>query len=282
MSPSRALALVVLIVAGVSAGLSGQAPAPAAPAPAQATPDPAAVARGRTVFTTYCAACHGANGRGGTEGATDLTRSSIVTLADGDVQFAAFLKVGRPERRMPPVALADGDVGDLYVFLRSIAPAPGRGGARNMMINALVVGDAAAGERYFNGAGKCATCHSPTGDLKGIGSRLPVAVIQGRVVYPRDNGNYPPSFNSPPNASEAPRTVVVTLASGEKLSGKLMWLTDFYVTLKDDSGLLRTIARNGDTPSVVVTDPLQYHLDHMRVLTDKNMHDVTAYLVTLK
>jgi cytochrome c oxidase cbb3-type subunit 3 len=101
-------------------------------------------------------------------------------------------------------------------------------------------------------------------------------------VYPRDNGNYPPSFNSPPNPSEAPRTVVVTLPSGERLSGTLMWLTDFYVTLKDAAGVLHSVARSGATPSVAVTDPLQYHLDHMRRLTDKNMHDLTAYLVTLK
>jgi cytochrome c oxidase cbb3-type subunit III len=270
------LVLSLVLLLPVSAALHGERQTPTAPAP-----DPTMVARGRAVFATYCAACHGADGRGGPEGATDLTRSPAVNVGDGGVQFAAFLKVGRPERRMPPVALSDAEVGDLYVFLRSLAPPSGRGGGRNV-INAVVVGDAGAGERYFNGAGKCATCHSPTGDLKGVGSRLSAATIQGRVVYPRDNGNYPPSFNSPPNPTEAPRTVVVTLPSGEKLSGALMWLTDFYVTLKDASGLLRTIARNGDTPSVVVTDPLQYHLDHMRVLTDTNMHDLTAYLVTLK
>src|SRR4029450_6069778 len=96
----------------------------------------------------------------------------------------ACLNAARRHRAMPPVALSDAEVGDLYVFLRSLAPPPGRGGGRNV-INAVVVGDAGAGERYFNGAGKCATCHSPTGDLKGIGSRLPAATIQGRVVYPR-------------------------------------------------------------------------------------------------
>jgi cytochrome c oxidase cbb3-type subunit 3 len=244
-------------------------------------PDPAAVARGRQSFTTNCAACHGVEGRGGGEGATDRTRSSIATAADGGAQLAAFLKTGRPERRMPPFALADAEVADLSAFLRSVSPPPGRGGGR-AAITAVVVGDAAAGARYFNGAGKCVTCHSPTGDLKGIGTRLTPATIQGRIVYPRDNGNYPPSFNSPPNPNEAPRTVVVTLPSGEKLSGTLMWLTDFYVTLKDTSGVLRTVSRSGNTPSVVVTDPLQYHLDHMRTLTDKNMHDLTAYLVTLK
>ena len=249
--------------------------------PPSPAPDPAPAARGRAVFATYCAACHGTDGRGGTEGATDLTRSAIAAAADGGVQLGAFLKVGRPERRMPPVPLSDAEVADLSAFLRSIAAPPARGGGRNV-INAVVVGDAAAGERYFNGSGRCSTCHSPSGDLKGIGSRLSVAAIQGRIVYPRDSGNYPPSFNSPPNPAEAPRTVVVTLPSGDTLSGRLMWLTDFYVTLKDDAGLLRTIARNGDSPRVVVTDPLQYHLDHMRVLTDKDMHDLTAFLVTLK
>ncbi len=246
----------------------------------QQQPDAPAVARGRQMFTTTCGACHGAEGRGGSEGATDLTRSAI---AAGDAaQLGAFLRTGRPERRMPPFALGDAEVADLSAFLRSIAAPPGRGGGRSNLIVAVVVGDAAAGERYFNGGGKCATCHSPTGDLKGIGARLPAAAIQGRIVYPRDNGNYPPSFNSPPNPNEAPRTVVVTMPNGDKVSGTLMWLTDFHVTLKDASGLLRTIARHGDTPSVAVTDPLQYHLDHMRTLTDKNMHDLTAYLVTLK
>jgi mono/diheme cytochrome c family protein len=269
---ASAAATILLIVAASAPRTAGQAAAPA--------PDPAAVGRGRQTFTTYCAPCHGAEGRGGMEGATDLTRSAI---AAGDAtQLGGFLKVGRPERRMPPVPLADAEVSDLSAFLRSMGAPPGRGAGRNNVINAVVVGDAGAGERYFNGAGKCSTCHSPTGDLKGIGSRLSVAAIQGRIVYPRDNGNYPPSFNLPPNPAEAPRTVTVTTASGEKLSGQLMWLTDFYVTLKDGSGLLRTVARHGDTPSVAVTDPLQYHLDHMRTLSDRNMHDLTAYLVTLK
>jgi len=269
----RRLAGSALLLTALVATRTGAQPAP---------PDPGAVARGRQTFTTYCAACHGADGRGGAEGATDLSRSAIATAADGGAGLAAFLKSGRPERRMPPFALADSEVADLSAFLRSIAAPLGRGGGRQNVINAVVVGDAAAGERYFNGPGKCATCHSPVGDLKGIGARLTAATIQGRIVYPRDNGNYPPSFNSPPNPTEAPRTVTVTLPEGETLNGTLMWLTDFYVTLKDASGVVRTIARHGDSPKVVVTDPLQYHLEHMRTLTDQNMHDLTAYLVTLK
>ena len=139
-----------------------------------------------------------------------------------------------------------------------------------------------AGETYFNGAGRCSTCHSPTGDLKGIGSRLTPAVIQGRLVLPRGGGTYPPSYSSPPDPKEAARTVTITQPSGEQMSGTLIYLTDFIVTLRDGAGIQHTFARAGDVPKVEVVDPLQYHLDHMRRLTDKDMHDLTAYLVTLK
>ncbi|HEX6464549.1 MAG TPA: c-type cytochrome [Vicinamibacterales bacterium] len=238
------------------------------------------VARGRSTFTTFCAPCHGADGRGGAEGATDLTRSTFVNANDAGKDLTAFLKTGRPERRMPPFTLGDAEVADLFAFLRTIAA--GRGGGRNMTINAVVVGDAKAGEAYFNGAGRCSRCHSPTGDLKGIGSRLTPAVIQGRIVLPRGGGTYPPSFNLPPDPKEPQRKVTVTQPSGEQMLGTLMWLTDFSVTLTDSAGTLHTFARNGDVPRVKVVDPLQYHLDHMRRLTDKDMHDLTAYLVTLK
>lgn len=183
---------------------------------------------------------------------------------------------------MPPFALADADIVDLWTFLRSTAPAGGRGAGGRGMITAVVVGDAVAGETYFSGAGRCTECHSPTGDLKGIGTRLAVAAIQGRIVLPRGSGGYPRGFNSPPDPNEVPRKITITRPSGETITGSLMWITDFNVTLTDASGVRRTIARNGDVPRVEITDPVQYHIDHMKRLTDKDMHDLTAYLVTLK
>ena len=59
-------------------------------------------------------------------------------------------------------------------------------------------------------------------------------------------------------------------------------MTDFNVTLLDAQGVRRTFARDGDVPKVEITDPLQAHLDLMRTLTDEHMHDLTAYLVTVK
>ena len=285
----RTLALAALLCA-LAVPLRGvQAPAPPAGgpgrgAPPPAPPDPAAVARGRVALTQNCSACHGPDGRGGPDGAVDLTRSPMAIANDGGRQLREFLAVGRPERRMPSFSMPDDDVADLSAYFRSLAPpaAAGSGaGGRGVPIPVTVVGDARAGEAYFTSAG-CTTCHAAGGDLKGIGSRLPVASIQGRLVMPRGAGGYPRGFSAAPDPAEVSKTVVVTPPSGPVVRGTLLWITDFWVTLVDEQGVRRTIARNGDVPKVAVTDPLAWHIDHMKTLTDKNMHDLTAYLVTLR
>jgi cytochrome c oxidase cbb3-type subunit 3 len=264
---------------------AGAAQAPGAQPPGAGRggppPDPAAVARGRQIFSPTCASCHGADAHGGPQIGTDLSRSAIATANDAGQQLGALLKTGRPERGMPAFSMSAEDVMDLSAFFRSVAPPAGRGGGGRGAVNAAVVGDARAGEAYFHSAG-CTQCHSATGDLKGIGSRESVAAIQGGVVMPRGSGGYPRGYKSAPDPDEKPKTVVVTQPSGEKITGNLLWITDFNVTLVDADGTRRTIARNGDVPKVEVTDPLAWHIQHLKQLTDKDMHDVTAYLVTLK
>jgi hypothetical protein len=203
-----------------------------------------------------------------------LTRSPIVTGDGSATQLGEFLKVGRPEKKMPPFPMPDAQTADLAAFLRSLAAA-GRGGGRG--ITAAVVGDATAGELFFNGAGRCATCHSVTGDLKGVGAKYPVATLQGRIVLPRGTGGYPGQ-----GGARDGRSVKVTLPDGQIHAGTLVSISDFSLTMVDAAGLRRSIERNGSQPRVEVTDPLQAHLDMMTKLTDKDMHDVTAYLVTLK
>jgi cytochrome c oxidase cbb3-type subunit 3 len=75
----------------------------------------------------------------------------------------------------------------------------------------------------------------------------------------------------------------VTLPSGESFTGALVRLTDFDVTIYDaGTTQMRSWLRRDDVPKVVLTDPLQAHVDMLRKWTDPDMHDVTAYLVTLK
>jgi cytochrome c oxidase cbb3-type subunit 3 len=230
--------------------------------------DAAAVERGKTAFVGSCGFCHGSNARGGENG-PDLVRSVIVLDDEGGRGLGKFLRQGRPDKGMPSFALPGARLSDIATFLHSqVAAAAFR---NTYTILDILVGDPKAGAAYFNGAGKCNTCHSPSGDLKGIGAKYDPVKLQGKIVMPRQGATDGP-----------PVHVTVTLASGETVSGELLRLTDFDVTLRDSNGARRTYARNGDSPKVETKDPMQAHIDLLPVYKDKDIHDLTAYLATLK
>jgi len=230
--------------------------------------DPQSVERGKAAFVGACGFCHGSSARGGEKG-PDLVRSVVVMDDEGGKDLGQFLKQGRPDKGMPSFELPAAQVNDIAAFLHSeVAGAAFR---NTYKILNILVGDPKAGQAYFNGAGKCVTCHSPTGDLKGIGSKYDPVKLQGKIVLPRDDPRSGP-----------PVQVTVTLASGEKVTGDLLRITDFDVTLRDSDHMRHTYARNGDSPKVDLKDPLQAHTDLLTVYKDKDIHDLTAYLATLK
>jgi cytochrome c oxidase cbb3-type subunit III len=242
--------------------------------------DAAAVERGKALHVEHCGFCHGANARGGS-GGPDLTRSVIVQEDEGGKQLGAFLRVGRPDRGMPKFDIPDPQVADLAAFLHSAIYL--NANRRLYKILDIVVGDPKAGQAYFNGAGRCSTCHSPTGDLKGVAAKYEPATLQGRLLMPRGRPGGAGAPSGPLYMEPTAIKVTVTIASGESASGGLVRLTDFDVTLYDTAaGRIRSFLRNGEVPKVVVTDPLQAHLDQLRKWTDEDMHNMTAYLASLK
>jgi len=238
--------------------------------------DSAAVDRGQAVLTEQCGFCHGANARGGS-GGPDLTRSALVQEDENGKQLGEFLHAGRPDRGMPKFDLPDAQLADLAAFLHAqIYLASNR---RLYKILDVLVGDARAGQAFFNGAGKCSACHSPTGDLKGVGSKYDPVALQGRIVYPR-RGGVP---GSPAYEDKSAVRATITPSSGAAVTGAIVRLTDFEVTIFDAAtGQMRSWLRSGDTPKVVVTDPLQSHMDQLMKWTDADMHNMTAYLASLK
>jgi len=238
--------------------------------------DSAAVDRGQAVLTEQCGFCHGANARGGS-GGPDLTRSALVQEDENGKQLGEFLHAGRPDRGMPKFDLPDAQLADLAAFLHAqIYLASNR---RLYKILDVLVGDARAGQAFFNGAGKCSACHSPTGDLKGVGSKYDPVALQGRIVYPR-RGGVP---GSPAYEDKSAVRATITPSSGAAVTGAIVRLTDFEVTIFDAAtGQMRSWLRSGDTPKVVVTDPLQAHMDQLMKWTDADMHNMTAYLASLK
>jgi mono/diheme cytochrome c family protein len=236
--------------------------------------NPQAVERGAQVFATNCAGCHGATAKG-TNRAPDLIRSLLVLDDEKGILIAPVIRNGRPDKGMPKLNLTEDQISDVVAWLHVQTYAADH---RNtyLFLDALT-GDPKKGEAYFNGAGRCSTCHSPTGDLKGIGAKYDAHDMQGRWLQPRSFGRGGRG-GTPRGAS----TVTVTLANGKVYSGTLDRIDDFNVALHDDNGDYHSYERNGDTPKVEVHDPLKAHTDLLRQYTDDDIHNVTAYLETLK
>ena len=299
---AAAVSLVTMIAA-----LSAQAPAPppagrgtgagrqggrgAAPTfPEQMRPpgDPAEIAHGKSIYDVTCARCHGSDLRGGDLGGPNLLRSQTVMNDQAGETILPVVRAGRPNTSMPNMPpmpamnLPEADVRAVAAYVHSVTrllsrtgvPAPGSNfGAFNRL-----VGDSAAGERYFTAT--CSACHSATGDLKGIGSRITDVMelqnfwVAGGPVAGRGRG----AGGEPVK----PVTVTITQPSGQKIEGRLVHADDFVVTLAADDGTLQSIARSGATPKVEIHDPRAAHKKLLASYTDKDIHDVTAYLLTLK
>jgi mono/diheme cytochrome c family protein len=192
--------------------------------------------------------------------------------------IAVVVQNGRPDRGMPKFDLSTQQVSDLAAFLHSLYIS-GHDPSRDIPVN-IVVGDAKAGDAYFNGPGKCNTCHSVTGDLAGIGSKDDPKTLQDAFVSGEGGGRGARGAASPPKIP--PTTVKVTLPSGDVVQGTLGRIDDFDVSLVEANGSYRTFRRNGEIPRVEVNNPLQAHIDLLRRYSDNDIHNLTAYLVTLK
>lgn len=276
---------VLLLMAGFVLPLAAQVPAANAPSPRRRaggagedykTYDAATLEAGKKTFTANCAFCHGSNAKGGESG-PDLLRSLLVLHDENGASIGQVVLNGRPDKGMPKFNMSSEQISQIAAFLHdSVRAAAERGGYKILNI---VVGDPKAGEAYFNGAGQCNTCHSVTGDLAHIGSKDEPVEIQQKIVMPRER-RYGPRA-APETPGEA-ITATVTLPSGESLTGRLEHIDDFSVSLIDSSGDYHSFPRIGETPKIELHDPMKGHIALLSKYTDSDIHNLTAYLVTLK
>ena len=262
------------------------------PAQQRKLADPAVLERGGTLYGINCRLCHGADLRGGDMGGVNLLRSPLVLNdQDGELIYPV-VKNGKQTpgaSAMPPLPLPEADVKAIAAYVHSVAarmagqggPPPGAPAELN-----ILVGDDAAGKQFFDA--NCASCHSTGGDLAGVATRyLTPTALQNAWVGGGGGGRGRGGRGTPDPAAAPARvprvtTAVVTTADGQKFEGRLDRIDDFLVTITPADGTQKTFRRSGGTPAIQITDPLAGHKQLWLKLTDKNIHDVTAYLVTLK
>jgi len=239
----------------------------------RAAGDPAAIARGKQLYSANCAFCHGSDAHGGEVGPNLLRSPIVLNDRKGEVLGAVVLN-GRVEKGMPKFNMSTENVGDVAAFLHSIDM---RGEESGFKEKDILVGNAAAGKTYFNGKGGCKSCHSATGDLAGVGSKYGPKSLQDTLVTGGGTG-----MLGTPNPTARPRTVKVTLPGGATVEGRLLSVDDFNVSLTDADGNHRSFRRDGDVPRVEINNPFEAHWDLMKAGRDDDIHNLTAYLATLQ
>ena len=237
------------------------------------------LARGQALYETNCASCHSADLRG-TDKGIPLLRSGV---AHNDQKGELVAKAVADHQ--PKINLVETDSVAVAEYIHSVLATMGGQGSppgRNpvgVQLN-ILVGNARAGEAYF--AKGCANCHSVTGDMKGLATKYPdPRALQNAWVAGAGARN---PFGGR-GGGGAGNPVTVTMPDGKRLEGKLVRKDDFLVILTLADGTRKSIARNGDVPKVDVKDPNEAHKKMVLALDDpenKNLHDVTAFLATLK
>ena len=225
----------------------------------------ASTSAGKALFQQNCGFCHGPDGRGAS--GPDLIRSTLVSHdVNGDL-IGQVVRNGRPQKGMPAFPFSDVQVHQIADFLHAEAKLAATVAGRRPTeypLEKLLVGNADAGRAYFQGAGKCVQCHSPTGDLAHIASKYKPIDLQGRIVFP---------------AGALP-WVRVTDASGKVFQGEQEYADEFLISLRDASGWIHTWKRA--LVKIEAHDLLAAHVDLLATYSDKNIHDLFAYLETLK
>jgi cytochrome c oxidase cbb3-type subunit III len=227
-------------------------------------PDAAAAARGEKLYTANCGFCHGDKARGA-EG-PNLVRSVVVLHDEKGETIGPVLTKGFTDKGMPAfTGFTTEQIYDIAQYLHlQVELVANRGLYKRLNV---VSGDAKAGEAYFNGTGGCKSCHSVTGDLAHIGAKYPADTLQTRFVWPAGRGG-------------TRQKATVTLPSGQSVTGTVKQIDDINVSLYDATGAYRSWPR--DAVKVDLEDKLAGHRGLLEKYTDTDMHNLTAYLVTLK
>lgn len=218
---------------------------------------------GKSLFQQNCAFCHGRDAAGGETG-PDLTSSKLVAEDVGGNKIGVVVLNGRPEKGMPRFDFNERQIAELAAFIHYQKANAKVGRRRGVSVSDLQTGNAEAGKRYFDGAGNCSSCHSPAGDLAHVASRYQGLKLEERMLYPEG----------------AKANVTVTLPSGETVSGTLTYQDEFTVGLRESSGWYRSWPV--ETVKVAVKAPAEAHIDLLSKYTDADIHNLMAYLQTLR
>jgi len=230
-----------------------------------AAPDKAAASRGAPLFHANCADCHGKQARGAM-GPSLITSDEVLSDDHGE-ELVPYLKTGRPGKGMPSFAtMSDDQLKEIAEFLHlQVEDVANRG---TYYVLNILVGNAAKGQAHV--ANHCMSCHTAE-TFAHIGSSFrSLEQLQRGWIWPTRTG-----------VGSIAVTATVKTRDGGTVTGRVTQVSDFRITLVDRAGQMHVINREPGV-DVQINDPLAAHQEWIMTLTNADMHNVTAYLETLK
>lgn len=221
-------------------------------------------ARGKKQFAQSCGFCHGPDATGAR--GPDLLRSALVAHDQKGEMIGEVIRNGRPDKGMPAIPASDEQIAEIAAFLhaRALEALNSSGVPNDYPVEKLLTGNADAGKAFFEGAGGCKNCHSATGDLAGVANKYSSIELEARMLYPGGQK----------------KSAVVTLPTGEQIRGLLVHADDFMIGVRDQSGWYRSFSRS--KVRVEIQDPLEAHRKLLDKLTQADVHNLFAYVYSLK
>jgi PQQ-dependent dehydrogenase (methanol/ethanol family) len=223
--------------------------------------DPQMIEAGRRHFEARCAACHGADGKGGERG-PDVISTNSARRRSAD-ELGELIRRGMPAAGMPAFQLPEKEMRELVAFVRYLsAPA----------IESAAPGDVAAGEAFFFGKGNCASCHMVKGrggllgpDLSELGVERTLPEIEQSLRNP--GARLSPGF----------RLVSARLQNGERIRGFAKNESNYDLQLQSLDGKLRLLQHEEIVELIRETASLMPEAK----ATEVEMRNLLAYLSRL-
>jgi len=226
---------------------------------------------GKQKYQALCVGCHGEDGSGGGHGPGFLdVRRPRATSREA---VRDLILKGIPDAGMPAFKIPEDQASAIAAHVMALKQ-PASEGA----IGAAAAGDAAGGERFFNGKGNCASCHMVYGrggflgpDLSNLGRERRLAQIEQSL---RDPGA--PARGGREGRRTPYRAVTVRLGNGQTFRGLAKNESAFDLQLLSTDGTLHLFTK--DQISEIVRE--RSLMPKVQASPDE-MHGLIAYLCRL-
>lgn len=221
------------------------------------------ISKGKALFESSCAVCHGLDGGGG-EHAPKIGRGSGAKTKS-DAVLAGIVRDGISSKGMPPFrSLGDPKLRSILSYLRFLQGKSEPG---------FQTGNPEQGKQIFFGKGQCADCHAMHGEGKFVSTDL------SDFAYDHDPNDICTAIVDPQGQGTAPHSLArVTTNAGQQFSGVIRNENNTSLQMQDADGKFYLWMKS-DLQSMERSAVPFMPIDYQKKLSTVEIDDLVSYIV---